>query len=92
MIGIKDPDAVLDYTVDWQDALTDGETITESSWTVAPQEADGLSIDATGGVDARRWANLRAGLPGHVYRLTNHVKTTLDRADERSFTIRIIER
>lgn len=92
MIGIKDSNAVLDYTVDWRDALTDGERIAESSWTVEPQETNGLSINATGGVDAQRWANVRQGLPGHVYRLTNHVKTTLDRADERSFIIRIVER
>jgi len=92
MIDIKDPDAVLDYSVDWQDVMTEGEDILESVWDVAPLEAEGVAIEATGIAGQSRWARVRAGIPGHVYRLTNRIVTSFERTDDRSFTIRIVDR
>ncbi len=92
MLYAKDPDAVLDYTVDWTDRLEAGETITAAFWEVAPAEAGGLAITLESGSGAQRAATVSGGAPGHVYRLTNRVSTSLGRTEDQSFLIRIIER
>lgn len=33
---LKDPEAVLDYAVDWGAEYLSGDVLTESSWTVSP--------------------------------------------------------
>lgn len=96
----KDPQATLDYAVDWAAPvsrenpngpwLADDETITASTWTVTP---DGLTIededsDAT---TATIW--LSGGEIGDPkYTLTNHITTSQGRQDERSFTLAIRNR
>ena len=44
---LKDPDSVLDYSVDWGAEYLAGDVLTESGWTVTPAEAGGLSICRT---------------------------------------------
>ena len=38
---LKDPDAVLDYSVDWGAQYLDGDLLAESDWSVTPSEAGG---------------------------------------------------
>ena len=93
---IKDPQAILDYGFDWSDWLADGETIIESTWVIDPAESDGLekdtikgdSFEATGGTTI--W--LGGGTDGEDYTVTNHVKTSDDREDDRSHKIKVRQR
>ena len=41
---LKDPEALLNYSVDWGADYLAGDVLTESSWTVSPAEAGGVSI------------------------------------------------
>jgi hypothetical protein len=41
---LKDPDAVLDYMIDWGAEYLGDDQILESEWSVVPDEADGLSV------------------------------------------------
>lgn len=86
----KDPQAVLDYGIDWSVYLATEEALIASTWHVAPEgeltlsaaahDASGTTVTAAGGV------------AGHVYRLTNRIQTSLGRSDDRSITIRAVER
>lgn len=87
----KDPDAILDYSIDWAAFLGDGESVALSLWHIVPSEADGLTLLSESASGTSHLAMVSGGIPGHVYRLTNRVTTDLGRTDDRSFLIRIIE-
>jgi hypothetical protein len=84
---IKDPDAVLDYQVDWSSWLN-GDTISTSSWTV-PQglskESDSKSTTAT-----TVW--LSGGVAGQSYSVVNHIVTAAGREEDRTIKIMCLER
>jgi hypothetical protein len=82
---VKDPAAVLDYTIDWSPWLADDAIIT-STWTVVG-DVD-LSDDANYSPVTQVWAS--GGTEGTLADLTNHVVTAEGREDER--TIRLILR
>jgi hypothetical protein len=87
---IKDPDATLDYGVDWSGYLEDGEALSLSEWSVAPAGGLVLAGEANGASSAT--VQVAGGQRGHVCRLTNRVTTSLGRTDERSITIRMEQR
>ncbi len=87
---VKDPDAVLDYTLDWSaDYLASGETISTSSWAVTPT---GLTIDSDSNDTTTTTVFVSGGTRGKIYRLTNTITTSESRTEQRSLTIRVEER
>jgi hypothetical protein len=84
---IKDPNAVLDYSVDWTRWLN-GDSIATSDWTVPP----GLTevTDTHTSTKATVW--LSGGSVGQTYTVTNRITTTGGRTDDRSFDVKIAER
>lgn len=82
----KDPDAKLDYTVDWTKWLA-GDTISKSEWIVP----DGLNgeDDSNTSTTATIW--LSGGTAGHEYTVTNRITTAAGRVNDRSFKILVIE-
>ena len=84
----KDPDAVLDYSVDWSSWLTGSETITASSWTVP----DGITKDSDSHSDDATVIWVSGGTAGTQYSLTNHITTSGGREDDRTITIKVAER
>ena len=80
----KDPNADLDYGLDWTAWLGATDTITESIWVVP--SASGLTMHSpaisTEGKVTTVW--LKSGNAGGVYSATNHIKTAAGREDERS--------
>lgn len=96
---VKDPDAVLDFGVDWKaltngtgksDWLAEGETITASSWDVPAGITQATPAPSFTDTVTTIW--LSGGTVGTSYTLTNHVTTSQGREDERSFTILIEDR
>lgn len=85
---IKDPDAVLDYAVDWTEWLTEGETITDSTWLVP----DGLTEDSASHTTSRATVWLAGGTAGTRYAVTNRITTDQGRTDDRTITIDVKER
>lgn len=85
---IKDPDAVLDWTWDWQNWLADGETISASSWIITA----GLTKNSESATSTNTKVWLSGGQSGRPYRVTNRITTNLGRTDDRSVTIRITDR
>ncbi|MDA5194945.1 phage fiber-tail adaptor protein [Govanella unica] len=87
---VKDPEARLDYAIDWSDYLDMGETIVESLWEVTPAES--LSVFVSEHGDSRSQVTLEGGTVRDIYAVTNRITTSLGRIDDRSLTIRVQER
>ena len=84
----KDPDARLDYAVDWSEWLASGETITASAWVVPAGLTEGTkSFDDD---STKVW--LSGGDDGETYIVANKITTSADRVDERSFEILVEHR
>ena len=80
----KDPDAKLDYTVDWTEWLTN-DTISASAWVVP----SGITESSTSKTTTEATVWLSGGTTGVVYEITNRITTTLGRIDDRSFNVKI---
>jgi hypothetical protein len=89
---LKDPQASLDYRVDWAPALAPGSAISTSSWAVTPVEAGGVVPSDAGLAGLVASVRLGGGVPGHVYVVGNRVTLADGTTDERSLTIRVEDR
>ena len=89
---LKDPGAVLDYQVDWAAAISGGQSVVDSSWSVSPVESGGLQVldSSLGGAVAR--VRLGGGIAGHVYEVRNRAGFSDQTVDERSLTLRVEDR
>ena len=85
---IKDPDAVLDYSVDWSKWLA-GDQIQTSAWSVSDP-----AIEATGdsNTPTRTTVWLAGGVAGQSYTVTNRITTSGGRTDDRSLVIQVQDR
>jgi hypothetical protein len=84
---MKDPNAVLDYSVDWTRWLN-GDTIATSAWTV-PAGLTKVSDTSTTKA-ATVW--LSGGTIGQSYTVTNRITTAGGRTEDRSFDVKIADR
>lgn len=84
----KDPDANLDYAIDWSDWLDTGDTIATSTWLVPTGLTAGTDSNTT--TSATIW--LSGGKGGVSYLVTNRITTTAGRETDRSFTVSVQER
>lgn len=82
----KDPDAVLDYQVDWTAWLADGETIASSQMLAGT----GITVDSVSNTATTATVWLSGGTVGEAYEVTNRITTTQARTDDR--TMRIVVR
>lgn len=83
---MKDPDAVLDYTIDWSSFLSSGDTITSSTWVSSSVD---ISIDSDSFTSTMTTVWLSGGIDGFSYEITNHVVTAYGREDDRVIIIEI---
>lgn len=81
----KDPQAVLDYMIDWTDWL-DGDTISASSWTLS---GAGLTQTSNSFTDTTATVWLSAGTNFEIYKVTNHITTDGGRQNDRTLTITV---
>lgn len=86
-VFFKDPDAVLDYAIDWSQWLDD-DTITTSTWGAD----EGIGIDSDDMDTTRTSVWLSGGTAGTTYTVTNHITTAAGREDNRSIVIRCMEK
>jgi hypothetical protein len=88
---LKDPDARVDYSIDWTPFLA-GQTIVASDWTVVPDEDGGIAVASSGFEMPRTAARLTGGVVGHVYTISNLVTLSDGSIDARSISLRVEER
>ena len=89
---LKDPEAALDYAVDWGADYLDGDTLAQSAWEVAPAEAGGVTVVASGFDLMVATVKAAGGIAGRVYRLSNRVVLGSGREDSRSIMLRVEKR
>jgi hypothetical protein len=81
----KDPDANLDYTIDWTQWLgTD--TIAASLWEVSSTDLI-IGNDSKTNTATTVW--LSGGLAGQVYKVTNRITTAEGRIQDQSFRLNV---
>jgi hypothetical protein len=90
IIPPKDPDAVVDYGIDWEPWLA-SDTIATSVWAL---EADGagLTIDSDDNDTTTATVWLSNGTAGRTGRVRNRITTAGGRTQDKTLSIRIRER
>lgn len=93
----KDPQARLDFSLDWSDWMDSGDSISTSTWTVEAISGDGgQALDNY--QDSRDVVNhittvwLQRGVAGNNYRVTNRIVTANGLTDERFFRVFVKDR
>jgi len=81
---IKDPEAVLSYTITWSDWLA-SDTISTSTWTVE----SGITKDSDSNTTTAATITLSGGTAGTTYTLVNHIVTAAGLEDDRSLFIKV---
>jgi hypothetical protein len=89
---LKDPEAALEYAVDWGTEYLTGDTLVQSDWRVTPVEAGGLSVVTSTFDTAVASVTATGGVAGHLYQLTNHVVLDSGLTDTRSIVLRVEKR
>lgn len=90
---LKDPAAVLDYSIDWgAQYLASGELLSASTWSVVPDDADGILVAGSDFDGSTSSVSAGGGAAGRIYRLVNRITTSSGRADERSIVVRVEDR
>jgi len=89
---LKDPEALLDYAVDWGLEYLTGDTLAQSDWQVTPVEIGGIAVVASAFDDTIATATASGGVTGHLYQLTNHVVLSSGLTDSRSIVLRVEKR
>lgn len=88
---VKDPDAVLDYQVDWSSwlsATSPVDSIVTSSWAA---EA-GITIDSQSSSSTTATVWLSGGQRGRQYEVRNRIVTAGGRQDDRTIYISVRDR
>ena len=88
---IKDPDAVLDYAIDWDTNWLDGDTISASTWAITGPDSS-LVVDSESETTAITTVWLSGGTLGRTYSVTNHIVTASGRADDRTITVTVTQK
>jgi len=89
---LKDPEAVLDYAIDWGAEYLAGDLLNQSFWSVSPDEPDGVAIVGDSFDASVATVKAGGGLPGKIYKLVNHVVLESGRSDDRSIVLRVEKR
>lgn len=85
----KDPNATLDYSIDWSEWLASAESITCSIWTRSATDLKQENEQLTTSV-ATIW--LSGGSVGAIYTVANKIGTSGGRIDERTVSIKVQQR
>jgi len=81
---VKDPDALLDYSVDWTGWLC-SDTIVTGTWAVP----SGITEVGSSNTDEISTIWLSGGTNGQSYNITNRIITAGGRHDDRTITISV---
>ena len=86
---LKNPNATLDFSVDWDDSYLAGQTIVNSLWRVEPSTPDAVVIVNDVFDGAITAVTISGGSFGKHYQLINQIALSNGLIDERSFVVRV---
>ncbi|OQW34522.1 MAG: hypothetical protein A4E20_10910 [Nitrospira sp. SG-bin2] len=79
----KDPEAILDYSVDWSKWLVSDDYLVHATFVPSP----GLSVISSNVTETIATVWLSGGIAGQTYSVTCHITTNGGRQDDRTFQI-----
>lgn len=85
----KDPNDILDYSIDWSQWLASGDFISTSTWT-STSSAIVLATNTNGTATTTIWAS--GGTAGEVYDIANIIVTNDGRQEERRIELTVVYR
>lgn len=85
-IYAKDPQAVVDYTLDWTNFLA-GDTLATSTWLVPDDLTIGTGAKAPTNDTTSATVWISDGVAGKAYVIVNRITTTDGRTDDRSIQL-----
>lgn len=85
---VKDPDATLDYGLDWSEWLEPDDTISSVTWVVP----EGVTKESENNSDTMAVIWLSGGTAGAEYEVVCRITTTNGRIDDRTIQVYIAER
>jgi len=92
----KDPQAKLDYTMDWSDWLPSGDPLQSAEWRVSTVTNDTANViihsNTTSGITGLSTAIISGGSAGNTYTVTCRITTTNGLIDERYFRLSVRDR
>lgn len=90
----KDPYAVLDYTLDWENWMPSGEVISAITVTAETISGDAspLVVDSSTNTNYLVTAYVSGGTAGNIYNLEYRITTDQNKKDSRNIRIKVIER
>lgn len=90
----KDPYAVLDYTLDWENWMPSGEVINSITVTAETISGDAspLVVDSSTNTDYLVTAFVSGGTVGNIYNLEYRIVTDQNKRDSRNIRIKVVER
>jgi hypothetical protein len=90
---LKDPEANLQYGVDWKDWLETSDQVSTSTWRL---ETTGTSVDllveGVAVLDNVSLASISAGTIGEIYTVANIIETQQGYKDTRRFRVKVEKR
>ena len=86
---LKDPEASLDYSIDWGAEYLGEDVLTASRWMVSPAEPGGVAVEGNHFSPSLATVKAGGGIAGRVYRLVNSVTVLSGRTDSRSIVLRV---
>ena len=90
----KDPNATLDYTMDWGEYTASGDALATATWTTITISGDSapLSIGASTISGDKATVIISGGTAGNIYTVTCAITTTDSLIDRRAFRIVVKQR
>lgn len=87
----KDPEARLDYQLNWAEWLPSGDTISASTWTAETisGDSDPLTVTSDTNTDNTTTATVNGGTQGNIYRLYNQITTNGGLIERRFFRVKV---
>ncbi|OYN81786.1 hypothetical protein [Mycolicibacterium sphagni] len=90
-VKFKDPNARLDFGVDWGGALLGGDVIVSSTWIISETNDGILVIDDDSFTATRATVWLTGGAVGFTYKVTNRIVTAAGRIDDWTLRVKILD-
>ena len=90
----KDPEAELDYTLDWSEYLPEGVALSTASWSIdsISGDSDPLVAGASTIVGEQTTVVISGGTVGNIYTVRCTITTDNGNTDRRSFRISVKNR
>lgn len=94
---LKDPRAVLNYTIDWTDWI-DGDTIHSSTWSITTYSTSTVDTSVLTVTNTAIQGNKKAivtlssGTVGNIYNVRNTIVTHNDLTESRAFRVKVENR